>query len=383
MKAPPPGLLFVATVLGPAAALAFLERGGGTAPQPTAADAPTVVAADPCDTPVPDHVDLGTGRAAVHFYVPDPTWALAAGHVGFRSAQLQEDGLDLRISPSLVLATALQESTFGCARDHRPDVLHPGRAWPNLSRTHARGCFQIAPDTAWKELCRLYPGVLDCAEVAFRDAIAAVSGGEAPRDNFEPGAHALSWYLTFAYAMFGRTVGDVDQWMREATDPMARDKMLALAWNRGAWAGEVKAALRGCKGQLIERCTEPESVARHHVVNISRTLRSFEQAIAEGSCYAEPVSTDDVLRYLDAVGAILPERVDVHVRHAATEAFLAASSGADPAPFQQVAAATFAGIEAAWNMPLSCPDEELRRWYGFGCPLGAREEGDDGGSAGE
>lgn len=356
----------------PALAHAVIDRGPSPSLDPQTISEPAPVVG-PCDSPVPDHVDIGTGRAAFHFYVPEPSWALAAAHVAIRTEQLAEDGIDLRISPSLVFATALQESYLGCSDDRRPDVRHAGALWPRVRAADLRGCFQIAEETAWKELCRLYPETIDCAAVDFDEAISARDQGRTRRDNFETGAFAFGQFATYAYALYGRHVRDVDQWFAKARDPFGMEKMLALSWNRGAWSKQVRSLLKGCREESLERCLDPESVERHHVVNVGRFLRAFDGAIAQGSCYAEPLSSLDVLEYLDALSTLLPNRVDLHVRDAVIAAYLDAGGGADPAPFQAVARPVLLALEAAWSIPLSCPDEELRRWYGFGCPMGGNE----------
>ncbi len=357
-------LLLLLGFLGAPSARAVHDGGALESPTPTP-DEPTPTpgpAPNPCVIPVPDHVDVGGGRGLLHVYIPDPAWALALAHASQRVEGLAQDDLDLRIRPSFLLATAIQESHLGCAHpaaDPRHDT-----AWVHLPDARKLGCFQLARATAWKELGRLFPAEIEGGPHSYQDTISSEFG----RDNFVPGAHSLAFYSVFAYAMTYRAVANPDEWFIAATDPRAREKVLALAWNRGAWSKELVQAMQGCPKGDIQRCLPSESVQRAHVVRVARLVDALEAGLADGACYREPLQRGDVARYVDDWARLRPHDDWTAVRDAALNAFDLAGEGRDPSPFQEVAPQVLAAIEQALDRPLRCPDEELADWYGFSCP---------------
>jgi hypothetical protein len=304
------------------------------------ADAPEPL--DPCAVPVPDHVDLQApvwGETGVHFYVPEATWALAAAHASRQVEGLAADGLDLRLRPSYFFAAADRD-----------------------------GCFQLESTTAWTELCRLYPGDIDCERTTHDEVISSATQADTGRDNFEASALAAAWYDTFAYAMLTRHgVEDPDAWFAGATDPQAMLKTIAVVYNRGAWSTEVTRVLDHCQGADIEDCLAGE-VVLDYVQAVSSYARDMEAAIDAQSCYDGATTVDDVQAYADALRPLFPDEPWDDIVAGATDAYLDRTGGAEAASFQLVAGAVLDAFEDGMATHLACPGGALQGWYGVACP---------------
>ncbi len=325
---------------------------------------------DGCVAPVPDHVDLSHvvwAEPGVHFYVPDPTWAFASLH-----ASRQLDGLgaeqDLRLSPSYFLATGLKESFLGCSEETGADPQHPEHAYERKVLADHDGCMQLESTTAWIELCRMYPGELDCDQVGHADVISSTDQDVTGRDNVESSMLAAAWYGVFGYAMLPSHGTDPDTWFAAATDPLAITKMVALVYNRGAWSGEIDFVLSGCQNSNIEDCVSAGSVAWDYVDAVGSYVTDMHAAVADGQCYDADVSLDDAHRWVDSLEPMFPGFDAVAAHSAVESAFLTASNGAHVSNFQQVAIPVTDALDDAWSLELTCPNAELSYWYGQTCP---------------
>ena len=324
-----------------------------------------------CPVPVPDHVDLTEvvwAEPGVHFYVPAPSWGFAAAHAHRQLQGLSAEGLGLELRPSYFFATMLKESFMGCSDATGPDPLHPQHAFARQAAADWDGCMQLEETTAWTELCRLFPGDIDCDAVAHQDAISSLDQATTGYANVETSMFAAAWYGTFAYAMLTtHGASDPDTWFAAASDSQAQLKTIALVYNRGAWSGEVTSVIEGCMGGPIEDCVTAGSVAWDYVTAVASYAADLEEGLAAGSCYDAAVTADDVLLYLDALPVLFPDHPWQDIEGAALEAFEAAAPSGE-AGFQQVADPVLDAVEASWAVSLACPQEELSAWYGVSCP---------------
>jgi hypothetical protein len=330
---------------------------------------PTTTAA-PCDVPVPDHVDITDpvwAEPNVHVYVPDPGWAFAAA---FSSREFDTLPIDLRLSPSYFLATALKESFMGCSDTIATDAQH-GDQYDRQLVADGFGCLQFeGPGSAWTEICRMYPNDIDCAGgVDYYDVVPSTNQGVTGLDNVESSVLTAAYYGVFAYAMIERNHGaNPDVWFAAATDPQAVMKTIALIYNRGAWSWEVTQVINGCQFQDIENCITPLSVAADYVDAVASYAADMDAAVAANSCYNETVSVTDVHDWLDAMAPMFPNENWGGIKADAEAAFLLASGGAQTATFQTVADAVLVATDASLMRDLTCPDAQLAYWYGASCP---------------
>lgn len=323
-----------------------------------------------CGVPVPNHVDLSHvvwSEPGVHFYVPGPNWAFASA---FASRELEGLGteMDLRLSPSYFLATALKESFAGCSDETVADPLHPEVQFPRTVLSDYDGCLQLESTTAWTEICRMYPNEIDCELVGHADVISSLDQGNTGRDNVETGMLAAAYYNTFAYAMIGNHGTNPDTWMASATDPHAMAKMVALIYNRGAWSGEIDFVLDGCAASNIEDCVSANSIAWDYVDAVGSYIADLEAAVDQEHCYNDDVHLSDVHDFLDALQPMFPGEDWSPIHVAAEEAFLWAALDVDPAPFQTVAPWVLEAIDIELKRDVHCPGAQLQQWYGGDCP---------------
>jgi hypothetical protein len=326
-----------------------------------------------CPIPVPDHVDLETvvwAETDVHFYVPEASWALATALTWRMTEDLAHDDIDLRLRPSYFFATALKESFMGCSDDTMADVHHPGESWTRQSLADYDGCFQLESTTAFTEICRLFPDVVDCDVVTHSDVISSLDQATTGRDNFESGAMAATLYNTFAYAMLtNHGIPDPDAWFADASDPQAMLKMIAVIYNRGAWSGEIDFALDGCQDRPLEECLSTDSVVQDYVRAVSGYAAELETAVEAENCYDDPIGVADIKALVDGLEPMLRYEDWTAIEATAIEAFYAASGGAETLRFQAAAGPVLDAVQDTMRLQLSCPSGQLSYWYGASCPL--------------
>ncbi len=324
-----------------------------------------------CPLPVPDQVAISGpvwGERGVTFYVPRPSWALASAWVWQRSGDLADDGISLRIRPSWLWSTALKESFLGCSDTALPDPVS-GRTYARQAAADHDGCLQLESTTAWIELCRMYPGALDCEAVGHADVISSADQATTGRDNVEPSMLAAGLFSVFTWAMLENAgAADPDAWVAAAADPQATEKLLALAYNRGLWSPELAAVIEGCADRPIEDCVTPDSVAQDYVQAVGGAVADMEAALAEDRCYNEPLGPADIDELVDALAPMLQNEDWEAARAAAQAAAADQLAGRESAPFQELGPPVLAAMEGALRMRLRCPGAELEAWYGQVCP---------------
>jgi len=334
-----------------------LDGGSGT----PAVDAGEPICPESCLFPVADHVDLTYevwGEPGVHFYVADPSWAMAATHGARLLAYYLGGSLEDTVSPNWFLATALKESFLGCCESQPPDARHPHAVWAAQPASYGDGCFQIEPTTAFVELQRIFPA-------HYRDAShAELIGG----CRVASSALSMAFYDAFAFGMMHAYLDSPSRFFDEAVDPGAVELTFSLAYNRGAWSSELQQALGRCAtaGDLLA-CVfgDSQTVARDHAYAIRRYVVDLDTAALSGQCYDAAISSSDVADYVDAIAPLLaPGRRDA-LRDEAVAAFEAAAGGSTGS-FQSTFGAV---LEVLEREPLQNPFPQLAEWYGVSGPL--------------
>ena len=323
----------------------------------------------PCDVPVPDHVTITRpvwGESPVHFYVPNHSWALAVAHASRELADLADDHLDLRLQPSFFFALGLDVSFLGCDDSVGADPLHPEHTFQRLASTNRDGCFQIQTTTAWDEITKLYP---QFQGITHAQVISADGQGQTGRANFETSALAVPYLATFNYALLTlHGVPDPDAWFAGATDPLALEKLVALAYNQGAWSPLIKNALDNCQKKSIEQCLTGDSAIQDFVKSVSSHSLTLEQAVRANQCHGGDLDTATLRSYLERLRPLFPTEDWTSLTAKAEQAFREASGGAASAPFQQVAPAVLEVLHTQMSTRLRCPGQKLTELYDQSCP---------------
>jgi hypothetical protein len=181
---------------------------------------------------------LGQGRlypvwgVSLDAYIPSnrKTWAIAMAHAQhlFRNVS----GTD-KVPMNFYWATALKESFGGCDRNASPSA---GQAFPiyYVAADSADGCFQIESASAYYQMTQLYPN--------------RFPAGQHPNiigsSHFESAALGKCFYDLFTIKYWEVTKGwNPKQFFNTARDTNAAVKLLAVAYNRGLWYGQLGSVL--------------------------------------------------------------------------------------------------------------------------------------------
>lgn len=231
--------------------------------------------------------------------------------------------------------------------------------------SYADGCLQIESTTAWVEMCRMYPGELDCTSTTHEGVVSSTNQAATGRDNFASSAFVKAYYDVFTYARLTQLgMPDPDAWFSTAADGQAMAKVVALLFNQGGWSGDAERVARQCHDKLIESCLGNTD----YVVAVSSYLRELEAGVALGNCYNDLVSQEDVDDYLSRILVLFTREDGPTLRAAARSAFAAAARGEARAPFQKVAGAVLDAIDQRMKAKVHCPEAELSSWYATHCP---------------
>ena len=324
---------------------------------------------DACPIPVPGNLTLAGpvwGEFQVQFEVPFVDWAFAVAHAARIMENAQDSGHAARLSPSFFLATALKESYMGCSLELPPyDAFMPGRI-VQREASYADGCFQIESITAWTELCRMFPEEFDCEHVGHLDVISSSNQSLSGRDNFASSALVKAYYDTLSYSMIfsNHKFSGVTQWIDTASDPQAATKLVAVLYNKGPWAPDIRKILDGCHNDLIENCME---FVKDYPMQIAQYAQALEHEVEMGNCYDEAVTVANVEDYARKI-ALLFRGVDADaVVAAANLAFEKTAGGASEVGFQAVAGAVMRAIDEVIAFRPHCPGPELELYYKAQC----------------
>ena len=222
------------------------------------------------------------------------TWAIATVHA---SLLLRARGIDY--SPNAVLSIAIKESRLGCEQ-----ATFPG---PD-------GCFQIENGSAYVELDRIFPG-------RFTADHSAVVGGA----HFESAALASAYYALFSMAMFRLHSPDPAAFFANHPDPLAQQKVLCAAYNRGLWWMGLAETFANCGQRDVTECFEDNAIAIDHANAIADYSRGLDGA--------PPLDVDldlaDLVAYWNSIAALYPD-VDSELAIATLTAAFDQARGADP-----------------------------------------------------
>ena len=164
-------------------------------------------------------------------------------------------------------------------------------------------------------------------------------------------------------------IDDIDAFFSVTRDPMATETAFSLAYNRGVWSDEFRAATETCADSIdMLECVfgTSETVARDHAYAISRYIQDLDAAALDGRCYNGTITTQDVAAYVDAVAPILAPNDSGDLRARSISAFEDAAKGPSGA-FQSTFGAVLEVLESA---PLEDPFPKLYEWYGVVGPGG-------------
>ncbi len=313
------------------------------------------VCEESCLFPVADHVDLSYvvwGEQDVHYYVPDPAWAMAATHGSRLLAYYVGGDLGDTVSPNWFLATALKETYLGCCTGVAPDSLHPDAAWQHRPAADGDGCFQIEATTAFIELQRIFPA--HYAGVTHADVVAGC--------HVESSAVTMAFYDAFVYGMMYSLLDDPASFFGAVQDPAAIEIAFSLAYNRGVWSQELSTAIGPCAAATdMLDCVfgGTETIAWDHAYAISRYLHDLDAAALAGDCYDAPLSSAQIAAFVDAVAPIVAPGDPAGLRDRAVAAF-EADAGGDAGTFQTNFGAVLEVLEAE---PFQNPFPQLADWY--------------------
>ena len=149
---------------------------------------------------------------------------------------------------------------------------------------------------------------------------------------------------------------------------MYKEKILALIYNRGAWFADLATLITSCQNRFIEECLVLGSVERDYVQAVSAYTGELQTAVANEHCYAAAISMVEVDDFFDRLAVLLPNEDWTTLKEHARQAFLTASAGTTPAPFQQVAPPVLDVLHTQLQTRLVCPDDQMQFYYGVSCP---------------
>ena len=327
---------------------------------------------EPCVIPVPDGVTLTVpvhGKTQFRFYVPTASAALGALHASRRLERLEEQSIDLRLSPSYFFATALQASFLGCSDAFEPDPRDPSNAYPRDTDADAAGCLDLRENTVWVELCRMYPEDLPCPD-GYADVVPSTDQAATGQDNVANGMLAWGMYSVYAYAMLawegGGDLEDPDAWVAAASDDLAIEKLLALMHVQTPFYAPMAALLADCTDSPIEDCIEDEWLS-DQVAMVGGLTASLERGAEVGRCYDGDLTVADVREYVAAIQPLFPGASWDAVASRAEGALRAAAQG-ERGSFQSVADIVLNAIDDEAGLGLRGPGVGLSAEFGLDCP---------------
>ncbi len=234
---------------------------------------------------------VGVWGEPMNFHMSDYplSWAIGAVHA---SMLLRSRGIDY--SPNAVLSVAIKESRLGCA----------GADFPN-----GDGCFQIESTTAYEEMRRMFPGRFDAEH-------AEAIGG----DHFASSAITLAYYTVFTMAMFRLHTDDPVGFFADHPDPLAQQKVICAAYNRGLWWQALSTVFSQCGDSDVTECFEDNAIAIDH----ANAIADYTLGLDDAEPFDAALTFADLEQYWGRIRALYPEADDAEVRTRLLEAFDAA-----------------------------------------------------------
>ena len=139
---------------------------------------------------------------------------------------------------------------------------------------------------------------------------------------------------------------------------------MALVHAFSSWEPELADVMADCQDAAVEDCLAAPSGVRDHVVAVASHLTDLQDAVDLGACYDEVLTAPGLQAYVEHLAVLWPD-LDVDAASSAAVAALEASPGSG---FQQAGGAVVDAVYAHLGRTLSCPDQQLQRWYGLACP---------------
>lgn len=323
-----------------------------------------------CPIPLPGAFTLNQpvwGENPVEFEIPRPQWALAVAHAWALSKDAFDPALGIELTPSFLLATALEESYLGCNADLPEfDLADLGKI-VRRPVAYAAGCFQIDSTTGWAEVCRMYPEQIACEMFDYDHMISSVLQEDIGRDNFTSSAFAKLYYDVFAMSMLSHVHG-IDapaSWFASATDPQAREKLVAVVYNQGIWSRDVANVLADCVDRPLQECM---TWRKDYPVRVSGYAKAFDEEIAGENCYDIELSRQHIIDHARELMPFYGSEVSAAIESAALEVWDANVGIDETAKFQTIVPLLLPEMLAAYEQRPNCPAEQLDQIFVADCP---------------
>lgn len=234
---------------------------------------------------------VGVWGEPMDFHMSDYplSWAIGAVHA---SMLLRSRGIDY--SANAVLSVAIKESRLGCASADFPN---------------GDGCFQIESTTAYEEMRRMFPGRFDAEH-------AETIGG----DHFASSAITMAYYTIFTMAMFRLHTDDAAGFFADHPDPLAQQKVICAAYNRGLWWQALSTVFSQCGDRDVTECFEDNAIAIDH----ANAIADYTTGLDGAEPFDAALTLADLEHYWDRIRALYPDADDALIRARLSEAFDAA-----------------------------------------------------------
>jgi hypothetical protein len=266
--------------------------------------------------------------------MPSSRWALS---VLMASRRLHEpEGNLLHVSPTWLLAAGWQTGAFSCGGYGTP--------WSTSASDDAGGCYDIKSSTHWQELVRLFPAEFPA------DGWPGWVEGDAP----ERSALALVHALYSGHMLLRRaSPDDPDDWLAQATDPLASSRVAAFLHHEGPWSATASTALSDCPDDLL-------ACAENDLLQYIEGLEAKVEVLSDADCFNDPITDAELDAFLDGISALWPDTDWATVRAQALQARSGTGFAAD-------GPAIITAITTVIGAPLSCPAETLWDHYRYSC----------------
>jgi hypothetical protein len=293
----------------------------------------------PCAHPIPGDLELVHSVGEDDYFdfsMDSPEWTLGLIHAQVKLQELSDEQGGPLLRPSWFLALSLSSSAMDCDQ--------PG------------GCYGLSETNHWALLCELY-GDLDCSTASMEASVGSGKSGS--------GTLAMAWHAALSYALLPQGgFTDPQDWLSEAVDPLALEKILALSTLDSAWSPELQAVASGCQDRLIEDCISDErSWIRDQIFAIGAHIEELEAAVEANHCVEMTLTRQDVEDYSAELEGLFTRLDWTQARLDAAE--LVSEEETDLLP---QAAGIIEMLDARTGLLLQCPEESLDLLYDTECP---------------
>lgn len=325
---------------------------GEESPTP-AADSEQVPPGPPPPCLVPDHVDLaGEGT---HFYVPEPSWALAGVAASVAWEAQRDGGTDVALDAAAWFGLSISAGGLDCG-NVGADAEH-GASWSGGGQERCGGL-------DWQRhgatLCALYPLRWACEEGAWDDLLDDNGGRRSwPRE-----VVLTAWYLAGAMPLLWQELEDDERRaiQGDSAEAAAAGVALLLAGPDGrASAGLLRCSWSGGDGEVCEGCS-PALVET--VTAAAAHAQLLREGAVGGACYSDALTPGVAAGFAGEFASAFPGVDAGTVRDAARDSV----QGLSDRGFDAAASEVVRAVLEAMPAPLRCPGDTLASSFGGSCP---------------